>query len=58
MTTLRAAGVEFNPAEAFKALSMMGGEGFDGLMGKGLDAYHDKVRKGEGEGDGEGKGKK
>ncbi|BGP32132.1 hypothetical protein JCM10296v2_003912 [Rhodotorula toruloides] len=58
MTTLRAAGVEFNPAEAFKALSMMGGEGFDGLMGKGLDAYHDKVRKGEGEGEGEGKGKK
>ncbi|BGP24703.1 hypothetical protein Rt10032_c02g1191 [Rhodotorula toruloides] len=59
MTTLRAAGVEFNPAEAFKALSMMGGEGFENLMGKGLDAYHDKVRKGDSEGEGgDGKGKK
>lgn len=57
MTTLRAAGIEFNPTEAFKALSQMGGEGFEALMGKSLAEYHDKVRKGDGEGEG-GDGKK
>jgi hypothetical protein len=40
--------------QAFKALQMMGGEGFEGT--KGLDSLHDAVRKGEGEeGDGEGR---
>ncbi|POY72262.1 hypothetical protein BMF94_4705 [Rhodotorula taiwanensis] len=53
MAALRAAGVEFNPAEAFQALQQMGGEGFEKMAEKGLKAYHDEVRKG-GEGDGEG----
>lgn len=53
MAALRAAGVEFNPAEAFQALQQMGGEGFEKMAEKGLKAYHDEVRKGsEGEGEG------
>ncbi|BGP55519.1 hypothetical protein JCM8202_000593 [Rhodotorula sphaerocarpa] len=59
MTALRAAGVEFNPAEAFQALQQMGGAGFEKMADKGLEAYHEKVRKGEEDGEGgEGKNKK
>ncbi|GAA5983643.1 hypothetical protein JCM10908_000364 [Rhodotorula pacifica] len=60
MAALRAAGVEFNPAEAFQALQQMGGEGFEKMAEKGLEAYHEKVRmaSGKGEGDEGGEGGK
>ena len=53
MAALRAAGVEFNPAEAFQALQQMGGEGFEKMAEKGLEAYHEKVRTASGKGEGE-----
>ncbi|GAA5996667.1 uncharacterized protein JCM10292_003123 [Rhodotorula paludigena] len=55
MAALRSAGVEVDPKQAFQALQMMGGEGFEQLK-NGLDGYHEKARRGD-EGDDEG-GKK
>ncbi|GAA5820178.1 hypothetical protein JCM11251_005515 [Rhodosporidiobolus azoricus] len=52
MASLKRAGIEIDPRQAFQALSMMGGKGFEGASG--LESLHEKVRKGEnGEGEGE-----
>ncbi|GAA5892089.1 hypothetical protein JCM5296_004055 [Sporobolomyces johnsonii] len=61
MAALRGAGIEIDPSQAFRALQMMGGDGFDGT--KGVPGLHEMVNKGdgndgEGEGEGEGKGGK
>lgn len=55
MASLRGAGIEVDPKEAFKALQMMG-EGFGGMGG--LGGFHSKVNSGKGEGEGEGEGEK
>ncbi|GAA5822223.1 hypothetical protein JCM5353_001536 [Sporobolomyces roseus] len=55
MASLRGAGIEVDPKEAFKALQMMG-EGFGGMGG--LGGLHSKVNSGKGEGEGEGEGEK
>ncbi|GAA6021921.1 hypothetical protein JCM11491_004795 [Sporobolomyces phaffii] len=48
MHALKAAGIEIDPKEAFKALQMMGGEGFPGAAGASsdLNALHRAVNKG------------
>ncbi|KAK4056703.1 hypothetical protein OIO90_002255 [Microbotryomycetes sp. JL221] len=58
MRILRESGIEIDPQAAFKALQMMGGQGFEGNME--VNALHEAMRKGEGsdEGDGNDKGKK
>ncbi|GAA6062966.1 hypothetical protein JCM10212_005725 [Sporobolomyces blumeae] len=57
MAALRGAGIEVNPQEAFKALQMMGGEGFGGRV-RDLAGLHERANKGDGGEDGEGNGKK
>lgn len=55
MASLKAAGIEVDPKEAFKALQMMG-TGFGGLGADGdLSGFHQGVNKG-GKGEGEGEG--
>ncbi|BGP16322.1 hypothetical protein JCM10213_009175 [Rhodosporidiobolus nylandii] len=54
MNALRSSGIEVDPRQAFQALQMMGGKGFEDVKG-GLEEWHEKVRKGDGEGEGEGK---
>ncbi|SCV72055.1 BQ2448_4749 [Microbotryum intermedium] len=60
MMALRSAGIEVDPNQAFNALQMMGGAGFEGKSS--LKDLHEAVRKGEGEdggkGEGESEGKK
>ncbi|KAK4054506.1 hypothetical protein OIV83_001000 [Microbotryomycetes sp. JL201] len=57
MKVLRASGIEVDPQAAFRALQMMGGEGFEGNME--INALHEAMRKAEGDGSDEGdKGKK
>ncbi|GAA5986155.1 hypothetical protein JCM5350_006520 [Sporobolomyces pararoseus] len=57
MASLKAAGIEVDPKEAFKALQMMG-TGFGGLGADGdLSGFHQGVNKG-GKGEGEGEGEK
>jgi hypothetical protein len=59
MNSLKKAGIEVDPKEAFKALQMMG-TGFGGLGSDGdLSGFHRGVNKGgKGEGEGEGEGEK
>ncbi|KAM0791326.1 hypothetical protein ACM66B_005796 [Microbotryomycetes sp. NB124-2] len=57
MKVLRDSGVEVDPQAAFRALQMMGGEGFEGNIE--LNALHEAMRKSEGDGSDDGdKGKK
>lgn len=53
MTSLKNAGIEVDPQAAFKALKMMGGEGFEGNQE--LSDLHEAMRRGEEEGEGDGK---
>lgn len=50
MNALRSAGIEVDPKNAFRALQMMGGEGFEGNQE--LNALHDAMRRGSGDGKG------
>ncbi|GAA6034127.1 hypothetical protein JCM8097_000709 [Rhodosporidiobolus ruineniae] len=56
MAALKSSGIEVDPRQAFQALSMMGGEGFDSVK-NGLEGLHEKVRRGDGNGEGEGEKK-
>ena len=53
MSSLKNAGIEVDPKAAFKALSMMGGEGFE--SNKDLSDLHEAMRRGEEEENGNGK---
>ncbi|SCZ88407.1 BZ3500_MvSof-1268-A1-R1_Chr2-1g04390 [Microbotryum saponariae] len=55
MAALRSAGIEVDPKQAFNALQMMGGAGFEDKNS--LKDLHEAVRKGEGEDGGDGEGK-
>ncbi|GAA5975913.1 hypothetical protein JCM11641_002836 [Rhodosporidiobolus odoratus] len=56
MAALKSSGVEVDPRQAFQALQMMGGKGFEDIKGD-LEDLHEKVRKGEGNEEGEGEKK-
>lgn len=55
MSILRSSGIEIDPQAAFKALQMMGGDGFENNQE--LNALHEAMRKAEGN-DGEDDGSK
>lgn len=55
MASLRSAGIEVDPRNAFKALQMMGGAGFEGTTG--LEDLHEAARRSDEEKDGKKGGK-